>query len=114
MDDDKLGTLAGIIKDLDELHSHDGLGNCEMCDPQGTYGVDWPCPTMKIVQRHKTASRFLIDPGPWADGYFRVWLRNTDWVPGKPEISNEVFKAKTKAECEAWIEERVNSQTPNS
>ena len=55
------GTLAGLIADLEELHTPDGLLCCENCDPDGNHDVDWPCPTMHLVQKHKRA-RYVMAP----------------------------------------------------
>jgi hypothetical protein len=57
--DDKLGTLAGLIEDLEKLHRSD-RGECKQCELDNGWDYaggprfrDWPCPTMEIVQRHK-------------------------------------------------------------
>lgn len=64
MTDNQLGTLPGLIADLEEKHPMEmlrgtfevcGSPECKTTDIAGVVHTYWPCPTTQIVQTHKRA-----------------------------------------------------------
>jgi hypothetical protein len=117
MTEHNLGTLYGLIADLEELHQKTNWGGeCYHCeidsmqendDDYPTAYRSWPCPTMEIVQRHKRAMyHWDYDPDSWGD-------KPDELVSVSAPIHtdyDQVFRG-TKAECEAWIEKQMKCQT---
>jgi len=53
----EIGTLSGLIAELETFHRGLDTGYCEACLMGNCDGdhASWPCPTMQIVQTHKRA-----------------------------------------------------------
>lgn len=115
MTTDNLGTLAGLIADLENLHervpgSHAFLppdaevrDECVHCWTPTEVNDYHPCPTIELVRKHKRAQYKVSDQGEehWVHAEeVGEWL---DMIP---------FRG-TRAECEAWIERKVNNAETN-
>lgn len=96
---DHLGTLAGLIADLEGLHQPHLDPGDPWCDQEP---ADWPCPTIELVRKHKRAM-YDIESFPFdLESGYRHRVVNLD-----PRAEGVCFEG-TPAECHAWIEAQVN------
>lgn len=115
---DNIGTLEGLIAELEELHKRkkegyskeytlpgdvlvSGADSCNHCSNLG-YDVDteWPCPTMEIVHKHKQG-QWTLEEYPGSSN-----PKVTHYVADQNRVGQIRFEG-TEAECEAWIKEQI-------
>lgn len=103
---DDLGTLAGLIADLEELHPpYDQPQEGQVCleCSDSREWVTWPCPTIELTRKHKQAQYEIrgMDGG-------NLWV-NKIWHDIDADPLFQSLHA-NRAECEAWIEAQVNGE----